>query len=134
MSLNNLARKRLKQLIRKSTICQTAKSESHSLQLPNQEIHITKHAYNRARQRLRWKKTSLTRMFRKSLDQGLCQTHFSGDFGRYLREKLQEGSRANRLLIYGEVLFLLHNNTLITLYQLPTKYHGYLKEDILKAA
>lgn len=133
-SLNSLALQRLKQLKKKRTQHRPVNSESGISIAENLEVHITQHAYKRAKQRLRWKKTSLLKMFTKSMEHGLCQSQFSGQFGRYLRRKLRAGSKANRVLIYGEVIFFVYNNTLLTVYQLPTRYHGYLKDNPAEAA
>lgn len=90
---------------------------------------ITDHAYQRARQRLGWKKRSLERMLKRAFAQGRRVDDYSGEFGRYLTAKCRGEGVANTLIIYGEIMFFFCNSTLITLYQVPNKFSRYLNSE-----
>lgn len=97
--------------------------------LQGDEIKVTKHAYKRARQRLKWKRDTLDRMMGKVFVEGLKPSAFSGVFGRYIRKKLNKGGVANHLMIHGEVLFFFKDSVLITVYKVPSKFSKCLRRE-----
>ena len=85
---------------------------------------ITRHAYGRAKQRLGLKPHSLDRMIDRIYYSGMCTADTRGAVHRYLsalKERNLPSQRVNQLRIYGDNLYLFADQTLITLYQLPTE-------------
>lgn len=84
---------------------------------------ITRHAYHRAKQRLGLKPHSLDRMIDRIYFYGMSITDTRGAVYHYLVELTERGGSqsVNQLRIYGDNLYLFADQTLITLYQLPTE-------------
>lgn len=124
-SLNAVAKWRLQKL-RKSQNKKKKNTPSQS-QSVEAVVTATKHAYKRARERMGWKKSSVERMLIRALRSGIRINKFSGEFGRYLSAKCKGDKSANTVIIYGEVMFFFCNYTLITLYQVPSRFSRYLR-------
>lgn len=82
-------------------------------------MDISKHAYKRAKSRLGWKKNTLYRMSKKAIYEGVTFKECHGDLRSYLKERQLSDSHSNHLRVYGQNLYLFHNVTLITIYELP---------------
>lgn len=131
LDLNQAAKQRLltlKTRQSKTDLRVVHKTHADQEEVSGQDQGITNHAYVRAKERLGWKQRSLDRIFNKVLKHGLDHNDFSGQFSRYLKKKFKKETASNRLLIHGEVLYLLRDEVLITLYRLPNKYVRYLPE------
>ena len=83
------------------------------------QVEITKHAFSRAKERLAFKKKTLKRIAEKAFSGGLKHSETNGRLNRYVSSLFLEKREANNVRIYGEVVFLFSQNTLITVYQLP---------------
>ena len=91
-------------------------------------LRITKHAYGRAKERFRWKKSSLERMAKEALDRGVSYKTISGGLHRFLTKLYKSEENCNNILVYGEVVFFFKGTTLITLYHLPNRFKKYINK------
>lgn len=88
---------------------------------------LTDHAIQRARERLGLGKDSLSRMADKALRVGIRHAETNGGLKRYISGLWESGGeRVNNARIFGEVIFLFADKTLITLYQLPLEFKRVL--------
>ena len=90
-------------------------------------IRITFHAYDRAKERLRWKVKVLDKMAEKAFLEGVKHKDTRGALNKYLNEIWSNHKKSDNVRIYGEVIFLFANNVLITLYQLPYELRKHVK-------
>lgn len=90
------------------------------------ELHITKHAYDRAKERMSWKKRTLDRMAEKALTNGVKHKDTKGRLNKHISEIWRKYKNANNVRIYGQDFFLFRNNTLITVYRVPNDLIKYL--------
>ena len=92
-----------------------------------EKAEATKHAYQRAKERLSWKKRTLDRMMQKALDEGITHADTVGRLNDYITSIWKQYERANNIRIYGENIYLFRFNKLITLYRLPTELTKHVK-------
>jgi len=86
------------------------------------KINITDHAYERAKERINWNKSTLDKMASKSFNNGIKHSDTKGALNKYITKLWFEHKTANNIRIHGEVVYLFRNNLLITLYQLPNEF------------
>jgi hypothetical protein len=82
-------------------------------------IVITEHAYNRAKERLKWKKATLDRMAYKAYKEGLSHKEVNGRIKNYLEDIYRADTKLNNMRVYGENIFIFTGSRLITIYRLP---------------
>ena len=82
-------------------------------------VHITDHAYERAKERLSWKTSVLEKMAEKAYNDGICHKDTKGSLNKYVSGVWARYKKANRIRIYGENIYLFCGNSLVTIYQLP---------------
>ena len=80
---------------------------------------ITDHALNRARERLRWNADTIARMAEKALNDGVAHADTRGRLNRYLSMLYLSHRTGNNTRIYGEHIYVFHDNLLITVLNLP---------------
>lgn len=90
-------------------------------------LSITDHAYQRAKERLSISKKSVDRLADSAFENGIRHSDIKGQFKRYIDKLYFQYKTANNIRIYGEIIFLFANNTLITLYQVPQEFRKTLK-------
>lgn len=78
----------------------------------------SRHAYERAKERFRWKKKVLDRMLVKAFDEGIEPTQTKGVLKKYLRKRRLEYQMANNTRIYGENVYFFCDRKLITIFRL----------------
>ena len=83
-------------------------------------IHITEHAYKRAKERCGWNKGSIERMISRVIEKGINIKDVKGSLRPWAEVKLEQGGFAESR-IYAETLFVIRNGRLITLYHVPGK-------------
>lgn len=76
-------------------------------------VYITRHAFDRMRQRNGWNKKTALRMVKKIYDQGLSPSEVRGKYKPYMRKKAAESPEAD-LKLYGQMIYVFYNNILIT--------------------
>lgn len=91
------------------------------------ELLITEHAYERAKERLRWKPCALDKMAILAFDNGIKHSDTKGTLNKYITRIWFKYKTANNIRIYGENIFFFKNSTLITLYQLPNDMKRLIK-------
>lgn len=92
-----------------------------------ENIFITDHAYERARERLGWKHDVLDKMASKALIEGVKHGDTKGTLHRYITKLWFEYKTANNVRIYGENIYFFCDNKLITLYRLEQKLIKHLR-------
>ena len=80
---------------------------------------ITDHAFNRAKERLGWNATTIMRMAGKALNDGVAHADTRGRLNRYLSMLYLTHRTGNNTRIYGEHVYVFHDNLLITVLNLP---------------
>lgn len=90
-------------------------------------VIITKHAYDRAKERLKWKSKVLNKMAEKAFLEGIRHKDTKGSLMRYLTKLWFNYKHCNNVRIYGENIFLFCDNRLITIYQLPNDLRKHVK-------
>lgn len=90
-------------------------------------VEITQHAYDRAKERLRWKRNVLDKMAEKAFYEGLTHSEMKGQLKKYISKLWFQYRTANNVRIYGENIFFFSNMTLITIYRLPNNFIRFLK-------
>lgn len=90
-------------------------------------IEITKHAYERAKERLNFSKGVLEKMAKKAFKDGIKHKETKGNLNKYVTGIWFRYKHSNNVRIYGEVIFFFAGNILITLYQLPNNLRVYIK-------
>lgn len=90
-------------------------------------IEITKHAYERADERLSLDKMAFARLALKAYCEGFTHSDAKSQLKKYLDMLWFKHNKANNVRLYGENIFFFKNNVLITVYQLPYPLRKYLK-------
>lgn len=90
-------------------------------------VIITNHAYERAKERLRWKSNTVDKMAEIALKNGIKHTDTKGMLNKYITKLWFRYKHANNIRIYGENIFFFNNNILVTLYQLPNELRKHVK-------
>jgi hypothetical protein len=85
----------------------------------NPAIVITKHAFERAKRRLSFTKTALLKMAWRAFHWGITSAETKGFLHKYVDKLWATEHTANNVRIYGEVIYLFADNTLITVFQVP---------------
>lgn len=93
----------------------------------NNEIIITQHAYDRAKQRFSWKPDVLDKMAKKAFIEGIQHKELKSKLHKYITKIWFKHRSCNNVRIYGENIFFFSNNILITTYQLPNDLRKYIK-------
>lgn len=84
-------------------------------------MHITKHAYERGKDRLGWKKNTLKRMTKRAWKKGLTYCDTKGQLKAFVDKKKQLYPFVDAIRIYGENIFFFSEGSLITLYRLDNE-------------
>lgn len=90
-------------------------------------LHITEHAYERAKERLSWNTKVLDKMAEKAYNEGIKHADTKGQLKKYVDKIWFKHKVCNNIRIYGENIFLFGNNRLITIYQLPNELRKHVK-------
>lgn len=90
-------------------------------------VHVTKHAYRRAKERLKWKTKVLDKMAAKAFSEGIKHKDTKGALQRYVTKLWFKNRQINNAKIYGENIYLFSDNVLVTIYQLPNDLRKYVK-------
>jgi len=90
-------------------------------------MRITKHAYKKAKKRMKWKPHVLDKMAAIALNEGKKHEDCRSFLLKHL-DKLSETHNfvANNMRIYGQDIFLFRGTILITMYRLPNSLIKYL--------
>lgn len=83
---------------------------------------LTKHAQKRVVQRCGVSKKTAKSVADRALDKGLRHMECNGELTKYLNGIYLSYQAANNLRLYDNRVWIFKNQTLITVYNLPTKY------------
>ncbi len=84
-------------------------------------IIITEHAFDRAKERLGLNRRATERMALKAFVAGKKHAQCKGQLKKYIDGIYLQYENCNNVRLYGEALYLFHNNKLITIYNLPNE-------------
>lgn len=90
-------------------------------------MEITKHALERAGERLNLSKYSFTKMAQNALIRGKKHSECKGRLKRYVTSLYLQYKTANNICIYAENIFFFADEKLITVYRCPNEYLNHLK-------
>lgn len=90
-------------------------------------VNITNHAYERAKERLRWSPTVLDKMAEKAFHDGVRHSDTKGSLNRFITSIWFDYKNCNNIRIHGENMFFFAGETLITLYQLPNNFKKHIR-------
>lgn len=82
---------------------------------------VSKHAEKRIRQRLGLPRAAVTKFIEEAKQGGICSSDVSGSVKRYLDRFYFNNGPGNRGVIYGNHVFVLNGDVLITVIPLPHK-------------
>ena len=89
---------------------------------------ITKHAKQRAKERLGLSKKSALKNTKNALRWGIKHKETCGSLHRYIEALYWKYQTANNIRIYHDAVYIFHDGTLITVYTLPERYRGKVDE------
>lgn len=87
-------------------------------------VHITNHGRERTKERLGISKKAAERNAQKALDKGVTHSQAKGSLKRYIDALYLSYKVANNIRIYNRYTYLFKGTTLITVIELPKKYHA----------
>lgn len=90
---------------------------------------LTKHAISRIKMRVGGKNSSCQKIANKALNEGISveNREFSGGLKVYVKLLYRNELKANNILVYGEFIYLFHNELLLTVLNVPNKFKKELK-------
>lgn len=90
------------------------------------ELYISEHAILRAKERIGWNRTTLTRMAKQVLIRGIPSTKFRGPFAKFLKARIEKHKDTMEseleIYIHGDYMFLFSSVRLLTLWRIPKEY------------
>jgi hypothetical protein len=89
-------------------------------------VKCTDHAYERAKYRFKWKKSTLDRMAHKAYNHGITYYDAKGRLKKWMGYKYSLYKHVNNIRIYGQNVYFFSGNLLVTLYRLETKLLKHL--------
>jgi hypothetical protein len=89
---------------------------------------ITNHAESRGKDRMGLNKKAIKRIAEKSLTKGLKHSDFKGSFKRYLDGIYLRHGTANNMRIFNNEVFIFKEDILITILDIPYKYHKVIEQ------
>jgi predicted HAD superfamily Cof-like phosphohydrolase len=87
---------------------------------------ITKHAYQRAKERLSLGRPSIEKLANTALSKGVKHKDMKGKLKKYADKLWFMYNNANNLRVYGQNVFIFNENTLITIYHIPRDLIKYI--------
>jgi len=83
---------------------------------------VTKHADKRMRSRLGVPRSAVKKMASKAMSEGVTRLETHGSLRRYLDGLYYYNQTANNIRVWSEKVYIFHDNTLITVLDLPQRY------------
>lgn len=85
-------------------------------------ITLTDHAIQRGRERLGLTEPALQRQADRASEDGWIWTRTTGSLRRYLESGMIQHHKGNGTRIYGQHIYVIHDDALITILDLPHEY------------
>ena len=93
------------------------------MKIVEDELYVTKHGGKRSRERLGIPKKAVDRNAMIALEKGLKHGETCGGLKRYLDWLYLKGSgEANNMRVYGDHVYLFHDEILITVLNVPPEH------------
>lgn len=87
-------------------------------------MRVSKHGSFRTRKRGGIPKRTVRKMVAVALERGLTYDQTTGSLRRYIDAiRLRDGTYETVVKVYGTMTFIFKENTLVTAFQTPSKYH-----------
>lgn len=80
---------------------------------------ITKHAYQRAKERCGLNKQALDRVMPRMLESGIDRANTHGKLRKYLDWVYHKGYETSDLIVYNQYAFIVCDDILLTIYHIP---------------
>lgn len=93
-------------------------------------MEVTKHGSKRIRDRVGVNKRAVERVAKKAFEEGLTHAEAKGNLRRWMSMTFRRYVRGNQMRIYGEKLYIFHNDRLITVIDVPSNLKGLIKESM----
>lgn len=90
-------------------------------------IQVTKHAYERGKERLGLNAKAFTRLAEKAYSGGKEHKDVKGRLMKYLNYEFLKHKKANNMRIYGEFLYFFQGRRLLTVVRLDNKFKRLLR-------
>lgn len=84
-------------------------------------VFISRHGFDRMRERNGWNKKTALRMVKKVYDEGLSPDEVKGEFRPWVKQRAEKHPSGD-LKFYGQSLYIFENNILITVLQAMKLY------------
>lgn len=92
------------------------------------DVIVTEHAAKRTKNRVGLSKKLADKNAAKALECGITHADTKGALKRYLDKLYLSARKANNLRIYHHHVYLFHDNTLITIMDLPNQFKRLVDE------
>lgn len=83
---------------------------------------ITEHARHRIKERLGIRKSAQNKIANRALEYGISHSDVSGKLKRYIDKTYLSYKNGNNIKIYGDNIFVFHDNILLTVWMLPNEF------------
>ena len=87
------------------------------------DIHVTRHAKKRTKDRVGLSKRLAEKNAAKALEVGLSHAEAKAGLKRYLDYLYLSNNTGNNVRVYHRYVYVFHNRTLVTILPLPTKFY-----------
>ncbi len=84
-------------------------------------LYITDHAFQRAKERLGWNRKTMMRMMKKVYDNGTADKDVKGSLAPWVKSRMERYNAGERSIMYGNTMFVLCRNTVVTVINAPSK-------------
>lgn len=91
-------------------------------------VRLTHHAIQRGEERLRLKPESLRRMTRHAMTKGMPMAETHGHLLRWLQQHALKHGKGNQTCIRDGIVFVIENNSLITVLYLPPEHRMQVRK------
>lgn len=90
------------------------------------QIIVSAHAFERGKERLGFNEKTMQKMALKAYISGIKHSDTVGDLKKFVSNLYNVQKNANNIRIYGEIIYLFSNSTLVTVMHLPNELKKYL--------
>ena len=90
------------------------------------KANVTKHAAKRMKERAGIPKKALKRNAELALECGYKHSQVKGGLKRWMDGIFLGNRRANNMRVYGNKLYIFNNSTLITVFNIPTRFANHI--------
>ena len=87
----------------------------------NISLSISKHAYDRLKERNGWSKKTANRMLQKIYDYGVRPEDVKGYLKSWINRKADMFDDDREFVLFGEKLYIFYEGTMITVLPVPTR-------------